>query len=449
MGVLTESLHAAWLAACLAGTASAVLAPTASVAQEIRLAPGDIEPRHAHEFDLPADGFADPPGLDRFETLAREIASGSALVTGQAIERAARDMGVPPEAATPAEALAAAPGVARLPEGVRASILVSAALGENTLKDMLHRYRLRKDVRFVFRGIPPDMTVPQFGLWLARLAALSDDEMNQPPGDLNIVLDPELFSLARVELVPTVLLEDLNRPFGSDGGANLDLGHVIARAEGYSDPDWLHDRMTSGASDTLTNPNVVQVSEEDLRVRAEREAAAVSMRLTRDPATLARRFWDRAAQQLDAMPVTPAPADRRRELHFLARTAEAIRDHDGRILAHPGEVFRPADVLPFDRRILVIDPQDPAEMAFAARAMAAPRPGVTRALVVATRVPTPEPGGDPWQGLSSLVDRLQVPVYLLNDEFRRAFGIEHTPTEIFPETLDGTTAVISQETMIR
>lgn len=440
--VLLKSLGRAALLA-------SALSPLALSAQQIRLTPEDLAPTREHDFDLKAREFTAPAQLEEFRSLAAEIGQKAASETGKTLRKVANDLGVDADEAETAETLAAAPGIARLPDGIRASILVSANLGESTLAEMLDRYRLRKDVRFVFRGIPEGMTVPQFGLWLSKLTSLTGADRMAAPADMNIILDPELFALTGAQLAPTIILEDLNQAREEGQSDGIDLGRIIARAEGFSDPDWLHEQYLKGSTDDLTNPNVVEITEEDLRVRAEREARQVAARLTRDPDVLKNRFWDRTARDLDAMPVTPAAADRKRQLHFMFRTAEAIKDHEGKVLAHAGEVFQPKDVAPFDRRIFVVNPNRPEELAFVEEALRAPRPHVARALIIATELPGTMPGQDPWQGLQAMVTRFGMQVFLLNDQFRQSFQVQHTPTEIYPETLAGSVEVISQEVALK
>lgn len=424
------------------------ICPLAVSAQQYRLTPHDVTPQRQYDFGLTAEEFS-PRAGDKYVPLAEEISKQSAEETVVAIQKAGESLGVTDVDQDTAETLAAAPGIAKLPDGFRASILVTSNLGENTLKDMLDRYRLRKDVRFVFRGIPAGMTVPQFGLWLSELTALDDSELGQAPNDMNIILDPELFAETGAQLAPTIVLEDLNQPRDSSAGAGLDLGHIVARAEGFSDPDWLYSQYTKGNTDRLTNPNVVAITEEDLRVRAKREAEEVAARLTRDPDILKRRFWDRTAQSLQAMPVTPAAEDRERQLHFMFKTDEAITDHEGNILAHAGEVFQPKDVAPFDRRIFVVDPTRPEELDFIEQALATPRQGVSRVLIVATKLPPTAPGDDPWAGIEAIAARFGILVTLLNDQFRTSFQIEHTPTELFPRPINGVVEVFSREVAIK
>lgn len=421
------------------------LVPGVIHAQQYQLTPEDISPRHEYDFDLPSRSqLTNPPGMDVYRPLAEEIGRHSAEKTMQAMKRLGKDIEGQDPDKSPAEELADAPGHAELPEGIRASILVSRAMGEGALTDLLDRYRLRKDVRFVFRGVPADMTVPTFAHWLSEIAAID----GQPLNDLNIILDPELFSLTGAKLVPTVVLEDLNRIPEGEGAKNLDLGKIIATAEGYTDPDWLFEQHKKGQSDH-TNPNVVEIEEEDLRLRAEREATRVLSGLTRDPEVLKQRFWDRTGHNLHMMMIQPAPADRKRQLHFMFRTAEAIKDDQGNILAHAGEVFQPNDVVPFDRRIIVFNPNNAAEIDFVEEAMKQRRDGVNRTLLITTELPETGPAVEPWSGIQELVTRFGTQVFLLNDQFRENFQIEYSPTEIYPEMIAGTVEVMSEEVALR
>ena len=257
-------------------------------------------------------------------------------------------------------------------------------------------------------------------------------------------LDPELFERAGATLAPTLLLEDLNKPSDLGEPSDLDAGLIVARAEGLTDPDWLYDQMKKGQPDQRS-PNVVEIEEEDLRARAAREAEQVAQRLSRDADTLKDRFWKRTGDDLEGMAITPASADRTRQLHFMFKTSQPITDQDGRVLAHAGEVFQPSDVLPFDRRIFVFNPNDPDELQFVEDAFKAPRPNVNRTLLILTELPTVGPNQQPWYGLQAIVDRFGIQAFLLNDQFRNAFKIEVTPTEIYPIATNGTESVISAE----
>ncbi len=428
-----------------AGALLGLLAGSAGVcAQEYPLTKEDITPGQVYEFQLPSgEVLGTPKGVDAYRAMAGEIARHSTQATMQALRERGLELGLLPENMSPAEALKAAPGVAQLPEGLRASILISAAMGEGALAALMDAYRLRKDVRFVFRGVPDHMTVPEFALWLKHLAAPGHRDIR----DLNIIIDPGLFDLAGVTLAPTLLLEDLTRTDPSIP-PGVDMGRIVARGEGLTDPGWLYGQMQMGRTDHRS-PNVVEVEEEDLRVRAQREAESVAQRLTRDADVIKARYWERTIRSLHAMRITPATADRERVLHFRFRTAEPIRDHKGHILAFAGEVFQPRDVLPFDRRVFVFNPNSDRELAFVEQAMKERRPGVSRTLLIVTELPRTRPGGEPWEGLQALIDRFGIQVFLLNDPFRTAFRVEASPTEIYPLQTGQGVEVLSREYALR
>jgi len=422
---------------------SLVTAPLAAAAQDYPLTRQDVTPKRDYGFDIPVGSLLPTEeAMARYRSMAEEIGRQSTQETLRALRAKGLEIGVLPPGETPAEVLAAAPGTARLPAGLRASILISRAMGEAAITDLLESYRLRKDVRFVFRGVPAGMSVPEFALWLKELVAPGEAQIE----NLNIIIDPELFELSGATLAPTVLLEDLNAPFPG-APAGLDAGLIVARSEGISDPDWLYAQMLKGRTDERS-PNVVEIEEEDLRLRAEREAALVAARLTRDADVIRQRYWDRTVRELRRMNIPPASADRLRELQFLFRAEEPVTDHQGRTLALKGEVFQPGDVLPFDRRIFVFNPNSPAEVDFVAARMQDRRSGVSRTLLIVTALPQTQPGQQPWDGLQAIIDRFGIQLFLLNDQVREAFSIEASPTEIFPETHAGRIAVFSRETAL-
>ena len=428
----------------IAITCATIYGTCAAFAQEYPLTRQDITPNTTYDFLLPSgEALAHPEGIDEFLPMARELARQSTYETMKALRERGIELGVLPAEMTPAEALTSVPGFAQLPDGIRASILVTSAMGEGSIKALMDKYRSRKDVRFLFRGIPDTMSVPEFGFWLKQLIAPDSQEID----DLNIIIDPELFELAGVTLAPTLLLEDLNAP-DPDRPLDMDVGVIVARSEGFPDPDWVYEQMKKGRTNNK-GPNVVEISEEELRSRAWREADEVAQRLTKDGDVIKRRYWDRTAREMTALGVTPVKADRERILHFMFQTNDPIKDHEGTILAHAGEVFRPNDVLPFDRRVFVFNPNSADELKFVEEALKEPRPDVSRTLLVLSEMPLTQPGQEPWDGIQHVINRFGIHVFLLNSQFQSAFQIEFTPTEIFPRKSLTSIDVISMEHALR
>lgn len=423
-----------------------VLVPVASSAQNLTgldyrslTVPGD-EPG----FALPSrEQMTRPPGYDRFLDMADEIARQS---SGQQ-ERTMRDVAEALHLAPTGDMTGqdtgpeAAPAIVarRLPEGFRATIMLTAAMGERELKALFATLGGRPDLRFAFRGVPAAMNVPDFAVWLQSL--FDDPAMLEAT---NIVLDPELFAQTDTRLAPTILLEDMTGRTAAM--ADSDTGRIVASATGFSNPDWLHDSYRRGQT-SFPSADAVLVEEEDLRQRAEREAAAKLASLTTDPDVLMARYWQRLGRDMDGSRVTPAAQARERWLHSTFIPEEPIRDHTGRVLAWPGEIFDPSTVLPFDRQILVFDPTREGELDFVAARLADAPSGISRQVLIVARLPAVSPGAAPWQGLQDLVTRFGLPVYVLTADFRQRFGIEHTPTEIRPLREGARTRVLVSETV--
>lgn len=377
------------------------------------------------------------PRMEDYRRMSEEIFRESSRGVMEEINRRAADMelaqdpGVDPYADLPRH----------LPDGYRATILISWSLGEDLLRDLILLYRERSDVRFVFRGVPPDMTVPAFGMQLVELTRTADAE------GANILLDPEIFAATGIEVVPAVVLEDLSE--AGPLGAGSDMGRIVSTATGIHNPDYVFERYERGITD-LTLGNVKEVLEEDLIARAQREAAEVLANMTRDPETVRDRFWARQAADLRASGVTPAPTDRERQLHFAWIAPEDIHDAEGRVIARRGQVFIPNDVLPFDRQVFVFDPSSEQELAHVRARAAEPMPeGAIVRVFIVTRLPRADGDTPPWQVLQDLVDEFERPVFVLNDNFRASFQIEHTPTELHPRTVAGRVEVIATETAFR
>ena len=121
----------------------------------------------------------------------------------------------------------------------------------------------------------------------------------------------------------------------------------------------------------------------------------------------------------------------------LARGSE-LRDDQGRLLLRAGSVLNPLASLPLTARILVIDAQDPAEIAWARTQRAANR--ATIHLVVN---PDREGGWAAWQALQ---DQLQSPVFLLDAQLQGRLGVQVTPSLIESQ---GTELVVTETVLPR
>ncbi|PZQ48802.1 MAG: hypothetical protein DI556_13385 [Rhodovulum sulfidophilum] len=394
-----------------------------------------VRPGQDQGRDLPSyEELARPDGIERFEGIAREIARQSSDEAMGELRRRASVLGVGPSA-QPEVA-----GIRKLPEGYRATILLSLSMGEEGLRGIFAKFAGRSDVRFAFRGVPDDMTVPDFALTVAKIAA--GDDSGRLSGNFPAVLDPVIFDAVEATAVPLVIVEDLSKMGAVAPGR--DLGAVVMRASGVSDADYAFERFEAGEA-ALSQGPLFAIEEEDLIARAKREALVVEAGLTRDPDRLRDRYWSGQQGRLEAMPITPAVADDTRQLFFAYVPSEDIRDSEGNVIAYAGQVFSPNDVLPWNRRMFVFDPMDPDEVAFIERLRAEPREGIAREIFLVTNLADRAAPARPWEVLQGVVDRFRQPAFLLTDEVLRSFQIRHTPTEIYPELVDGRVEVFARE----
>lgn len=389
-----------------------------------------------NQFDLPTqDQLSKPPRYDEMLGIAAEIAAQSGQETMRVLREKAKEQGV-----VVAEADEMPDDMTRkLPDGFRATILVSTSMGETALQELLLRYQRRLDVRFAFRGIPEDMTLPEFAQVIYKMSQTADGVEG-----VNMVLDPELFTMTGVSVAPTVLIEDFN---SSPVVPDKDAGKVVMIARGLSNPDYVFQQFEDGETE-MSQSSYTEVIEEDIIQRAQREAAEKMAQMTRDPERLRDRFWQRQISDLRTMPVTPARVNRTKQLFFAYVPQEDILDNDGNVLAHAGQVFQPTHVIPFDRLMVVFDPTQPNQIDFVEQQISMSRPGVTKTVLVASNLKDAAPGEYPWQQLQDLVTKFQIPVFLLTDQLRAGFQIEHTPSLVYPEMINGQPEVMLSEYVV-
>ena len=106
----------------------------------------------------------------------------------------------------------------------------------------------------------------------------------------------------------------------------------------------------------------------------------------------------------------------------MARTSTDLRDHTGRLLLPARSELNPLEQLPLTARILVIDGQDPHELAWAKTQRAA-----NRATIHLVANPDREGSWDAWQRLQQQLD---APPFLLDRHLADRLGVRATPSLI-------------------
>ena len=129
-------------------------------------------------------------------------------------------------------------------------------------------------------------------------------------------------------------------------------------------------------------------------------------------------------------------AFRGRGLEPLFTTENALRDHQGRLLAPAGARISPLAALPFTSRILIFDGTDAAERQWARDHIRPDR----KTILITTRIDR-DVG---WPAWKELHQTLGLPVYLLQARIAERFALEVTPTMIEADP-DGGALLITED----
>lgn len=358
----------------------------------------------------------------------------------------------------------------------RVTVLVSMSMGDQLLSEYLERWPHppqagEPPVRFAFRGVLDGEKLIDAALRVARLSgarfASTEEEMaaaRLPERDPIVVMDPRLFPEAARGIVPALVVERVpERPIPLDdrswGGMDRQAALEAAMAgsiSGSSPTDPARDVVAVFYGADMSPAEAVQrvaagdrgdigvfgqtfpIWEEDLRIYARRMAEARVAALDLRPERIISDSWRRVADDTARLAITPASREGLDRLSFAHRLNRDILGHDGSVVAAAGTIYDPAAIQPFDRRVFVFDPMSSEELVFLDQWGSYLGPGVVRNVYVATRLPAT----DGAKFLQGLVDRLDAPVFVLNEQLARAFHIRHTLTVIEP---DGAGGVLRRE----
>ena len=280
-------------------------------------------------------------------------------------------------------------------EDITLTVLVSRSLGAAQLKEIFAFAADTPRVRVAFRGVAEDESLMDFVRQIHGLLA----GIEPVP---EVVLDPTPFAAAGVDIAPVLLAQ------GPDG--------ELARVAGLADPFWLRSRVLAGERGDLGVLGPVKpVTEPDLIEELQRRLAALDLDRMRERAL--ERYWHRVA--FEALPVAAEP--RTREIDPTITAPRDLRSADGTLLVRAGETLNPLDRLPFTQRLVVFDASDERQVATARRL--GREAGERRVLYLATQLERSRG----WEGLASVEDALDAPVYLLTPDVRQRFALERVP----------------------
>ncbi|MBK1717307.1 TrbC family F-type conjugative pilus assembly protein [Thiocystis violacea] len=294
---------------------------------------------------------------------------------------------------------------------LKATLLVSRALGESALRELFTLAAGRPDVRLVFRGVAPDESLADFirGLHHRLRGAAQDADAAIP----TVELDPRAFQTPTVDLAPTLIVTN---------GA----GEELARVTGLNNPDWLLERVRRGERGDLgVRGPVVAISEPDLIEELPRRLATIDWDAKREAALA--RYWERTP--FPALPRAETVRERRLDLTVTARADVVLPD--GTRVIKAGARINPLDVLPFRQRLFIFDASDPRQVADVARRGPASRAEGRLPLYLATQLDR-QAG---WEGFRAVQAAVGESLYRLTPDVQARFGIERVPSRV--DTRDG------------
>ncbi|MBK1700216.1 TrbC family F-type conjugative pilus assembly protein [Thiococcus pfennigii] len=283
----------------------------------------------------------------------------------------------------------------RWAEDIQLTVLVSRSLGAAQLKELFAFAADTPRARVVFRGLAEDESLMDFVRQIHALLAGLDPVPE-------VVLDPRPFTAAGVDIAPVLLAE------GPEG--------ELARVAGLADPLWLRARVLAGERGDLgVRGPVKAVTEPDLIEELKRRLVALDLQALREQALA--RYWSRVG--FEDLPVATEP--RTRTIDPTITAPREVRTADGTWLVRAGDTVNPLERLPFSQRLVVFDASDARQVATARRL--GREAGARRVTYLATRLER-RLG---WEGLSSVEDTLDAPVYLLTPDVRARFALERVP----------------------
>lgn len=323
-------------------------------------------------------------------------------------------------------------GLEDSPRGTTSYVFLSRSLGEKAIKDILERASMqaRRDLVFVFRGVPEGKTINDGILEIQKLG----QHLSPMP---NTVVDPALFKKYDVKVVPTVVRAQgrsvIDQAFmkrdgadaAQDGGLQMNarqFGKVVARVEGLDNDQWLLEQVDDGREGDLgIQGDVQEISEPDLIDVMKKKFMEVNWEEKRRNAI--KNAWKK--QNFIDLPM--AETARVRHIDPTILVEKDLKDLSGRPIRKAGDRVNPLVIQPFNLMMLIFDPLREEEMKrvglFLSRnkLMGKPNP-----VLIATRIDKEEG----WKSYKSLTDRLDQHVFVLTSDVQERFEIEATPSVV-------------------
>lgn len=274
-------------------------------------------------------------------------------------------------------------------------VFISFSLGESALKGIFHEASGQDDVLLVLRGPKPKQKLPAL---FAELKTLLKDIDPLP----NIVIDPVRFQKYAVTTVPEMIIED--------------HGKSSFRAKGVTSLAWLKEGQQQGKQGDLGRLGTVyDIAEIDLLAEMKSRLAAIDWQQKKQQAL--ERFWQE--RQFEILP--SASEDHNRFVNLTVTAPRDVVAPNGQLLVRAGQTLNPLDKMGFGLCLLVFDGADQSHVNWLQTQTCSDKNA--RRMYLATQIPRQ----DSWTLLKQLETFLNAPVYLLTQDVRQRFQLQHVP----------------------
>lgn len=293
-----------------------------------------------------------------------------------------------------------------LGEGVRTLIFVSWSMGAAAIKDILSTYDGRPSTGIVFRGIPEGMAMIDA---VTKMHMLSQATQSQ----VSVLLDPLAFQRHGIDTVPVIALEGSNdellvKASGTTSSRLVDLAMTESDDKG-------RDLGVHGPTSEIIEPDFMQVAKDRID--------ALDMEAMKKRAI--DRFW--VTQSGTPLPTATTPAKRLVDPSVIIHSD--IKDALGNVVQKAGRI-NPLEMMPFNQKLVVIDPTQPWQVRLAQREYQAHGKELV-VTVMATQIP-PSSG---WDLFHEVEDAIDGPLYLLPGDMAQRFQILKAPSVVTAEGL--------------
>ena len=290
-----------------------------------------------------------------------------------------------------------------LGDGYKTFIFVSWSMGDLAIKGILDRYRGQRTTAIVFRGVPEDKTFAQ-GVMAVHALTMETES------DLSVLIDPIAFKTHAITAVPSVAVESpegetVIKASGTDS---------LARLQAALDDDISGDLGALGPTTEIIEPDLIEVAQERIE---NLDYDAMKSRAIN-------RFWS----QNTGTPLPTVTEDATRYVDPTVIVYEDILDAEGNVVTPRGEI-NPLDMMPFDQKLVIIDPSQDWQVALAADELRSSRQSIT-VTVMATQI-APDRG---WELFESTEEAIEAPLYLLPQAMAQRFQIDKVPSVVTADT---------------